>query len=62
MSTPVPVSNSAWRCRICAYERYYRVAVMRKNGTRYETQFFTALSVIGTSGVLYTGEAAMRNP
>lgn len=40
MATPLPVSCSAWRCRICGYERFHRVAVMRKNGTRYETEFF----------------------
>jgi hypothetical protein len=40
MATPIPVSSSAWRCRICAFERYYRVSVIRKNGSRYETQFF----------------------
>ena len=38
--TPLPVSCSAWRCRICNYERFHRVAVLRKNGTRYETAFF----------------------
>lgn len=36
----VPVSTSTWRCRICAFERYHRVSVMKKNGSRYETQFF----------------------
>lgn len=41
MATPVPVSSSVWRCRICAFERYHRVSVMRKNGSRYETQHLT---------------------
>jgi hypothetical protein len=40
MASPLPVSTSAWRCRVCDYERYHRVAVLRKNGTRYETEFF----------------------
>jgi hypothetical protein len=29
-----------WRCRICGFERYHRVAVLKKNGQRYETAFF----------------------
>lgn len=40
MATPLPVSSGAWRCRICSYERFHRVAVTRKNGARYETEFF----------------------
>ncbi len=40
MAIPLEVSCSAWRCRLCGYERYHRVAVMRRNGTRYETEFF----------------------
>jgi hypothetical protein len=28
-----------WRCRVCGFERYHRVGVMRKNGQRYETSF-----------------------
>jgi hypothetical protein len=40
MATPIPVSSAAWRCRLCAFERYHRVSVLRKNGSRYETQFF----------------------
>jgi hypothetical protein len=30
----------AWRCCVCRFDRYHRVAVMRKNGSRYETAFF----------------------
>ena len=30
---------SQWRCRICGFDRYHRVSVLRKNGTRYETEF-----------------------
>lgn len=30
---------SQWRCRICGFERFHRVSVLRKNGTRYETEF-----------------------
>lgn len=33
-------SVSAWRCRICDFDRYYRITVVRKNGARYETNFF----------------------
>lgn len=29
-----------WRCRVCGFERYHRVAVLKKNGQRYETSFF----------------------
>lgn len=28
-----------WRCRLCGYSRYHRVSVLRKNGSRYETEF-----------------------
>ncbi len=28
-----------WRCRVCGFERYHRVAVLKKNGQRYETSF-----------------------
>lgn len=29
-----------WRCRVCGFDRYHRVSVLRKNGTRYETAFY----------------------
>jgi hypothetical protein len=29
-----------WRCRLCSYERYHRVSVLRKDGSRYDTSFF----------------------
>jgi hypothetical protein len=29
----------AWRCRVCGFERFHRVAVMKKNNVRYETGF-----------------------
>jgi hypothetical protein len=29
----------AWRCRVCGFERFHRVAVMKKNNVRYETSF-----------------------
>lgn len=29
-----------WRCRVCGFERYHRVAVIKPNGKRYETSFF----------------------
>jgi hypothetical protein len=28
-----------WRCRLCGFDRFHRVSVMRKNGTRYDTEF-----------------------
>jgi hypothetical protein len=40
MSAPLPVSVSTWHCRLCSYERYHRVSVVKKNGARYETAFF----------------------
>lgn len=40
MSTPLPVSVAAWQCRVCSYERYHRVSVIKRNGVRYETAFF----------------------
>ena len=30
---------SQWRCRLCGFDRYHRVSVLRKNGARYETLF-----------------------
>jgi hypothetical protein len=29
-----------WRCRVCGFDRFHRVAVMKKNRVRYETEFF----------------------
>jgi hypothetical protein len=29
-----------WRCRLCGFDRFDRVSVLRKNGVRYETAFF----------------------
>jgi hypothetical protein len=40
MSTSLPVSVATWKCRLCDYERYHRVSVIKKNGVRYETAFF----------------------
>ena len=31
---------SQWKCRLCGFDRYYRVSVLRKTGARYETPFF----------------------
>ena len=36
----MPPVTLQWRCRICGYDRWHRVSVMRKNGARYETSFF----------------------
>jgi hypothetical protein len=33
------VTFSQWRCRICSFDRYHRVSVLRKTGVRYETPF-----------------------
>ena len=30
---------SQWRCRICGFDRYHRVIVLRRNGSRYQTSF-----------------------
>jgi hypothetical protein len=35
----VPVSGQ-WRCRICNFERYHQVSVLRKNGSKYLTSFY----------------------
>lgn len=29
-----------WRCRVCGFTKHHRVAVLKKNGQRYETAFF----------------------
>lgn len=29
-----------WRSRLCGFDRYHRVSVLRKNGARCETAFF----------------------
>jgi hypothetical protein len=31
---------SQWRCRLCGFDRYHRVTVLRKTGARYETPFY----------------------
>jgi hypothetical protein len=28
-----------WGCRLCGFDRYHRVIVLRKSGARYETPF-----------------------
>ncbi len=40
MNARLRPSVEAWRCRVCAFDRYHRVSVLRKNGARYETSFF----------------------
>jgi hypothetical protein len=42
----------AWQCRVCGFERYYRVIVVKQNGKRYETSF---LACSGCS-VMFTNE------
>ena len=34
------VTLSQWKCRLCGFDRYHRVAVLRKTGARYETPFY----------------------
>lgn len=34
-----PVTLSQWKCRVCGFDRYHRVSVLRKTGARYETPF-----------------------
>jgi hypothetical protein len=34
-----PMTLSQWRCRLCGFDRYHRVSVLRKGGVRYETPF-----------------------
>jgi hypothetical protein len=29
----------AWKCRLCGFDRYHQVSVIRKNGTKYQTSF-----------------------
>lgn len=29
-----------WKCRLCGFGRYHRVAVLRPDGRRYETSFY----------------------
>ena len=35
-----PVTLSQWKCRVCGFDRCYRVSVLRKTGARYETPFY----------------------
>lgn len=30
----------SWCCRVCGFNRYHRVSVLRKNGSKYETSFY----------------------
>jgi hypothetical protein len=30
---------SQWQCRLCGFDRFHRVSVLRKTGVRYETPF-----------------------
>lgn len=29
-----------WKCRLCSFDRYHQVSVLRKTGARYETPFY----------------------
>jgi hypothetical protein len=40
MNARLSPSVSAWRCRVCDFDRYYRISVVKKGGARYETSFF----------------------
>ena len=35
-----PVTPSQWQCRLCGFDRYHRVSVLRKTGARYDTPFY----------------------
>lgn len=39
MSANLPCSVASWHCRVCGFDRYHQVTVMRKSGSRYETNF-----------------------
>ncbi len=39
-SLPSDPVSLAWKCCVCGFGSYHRVAVLRKNGSRYETAFF----------------------
>ena len=39
LTTILPMTLSQWRCRLCGFDRYHRVTVLRKTGVRYETPF-----------------------
>jgi hypothetical protein len=39
ISAMVPISDQ-WRCRICDFDRYHLVTVLKKNGQKYETSFY----------------------
>jgi hypothetical protein len=34
------VTLSQWKCRLCGFDRYHRVRVLRKTGAWYETPFY----------------------
>ncbi len=34
------VTLSQWKCRLCGFDRYHRVTVLRKSGARYKTPFY----------------------
>ena len=58
---------SQWRCRLCGFDRYHRVAVIKKNGQRYETAFFACsdCSVMFLNDTTFNGlrgAAADREP
>ena len=36
----LPSRTWGWKCRLCGFGRHHRVAVLRSNGSRYETSFF----------------------
>jgi hypothetical protein len=40
MRRMTPPLSGQWRCRICDFNRYYQVSVLRKDGSRYLTSFY----------------------
>lgn len=46
-----------WKCRVCGFERYHAVAVLRKDGSRYETSFLacSGCSVMFLNATTFNG-------
>ena len=36
---PTLRAMAQWKCKLCGFERYHAVAVLRKDGSRYVTSF-----------------------
>lgn len=40
MRAMTPPLTGQWRCRICGFDRYHQVSVLRRDGSRYTTSFY----------------------